>query len=215
MKLFFLAIVMVLCFSLTGVAQQTADFSTVKTEKGMMVLNNNKTQPFSFLVPGKDPNGRQNDDGSLVISTDSGAVVVYFVKTATFLDKKKAYTEAETLDAHRDWDIEAQEMAWKSKLISLEKGAGFVKVFNLTNKLFPTKLLPTVNWIYSAPKPGNTDRTLYQTVVLDDTILMLAAVFPTSVPPEEVRAFFTKTLESLTLLPTPKPKPIKKTVKTN
>lgn len=202
-------------FNFTADAQQTPDFSTVKTEKGMMVIHNSKAQPFSFLVPGKDPNGRQNDDGSLLIGTGSGAIFVYFVKTSNFLDKKKIYTEAETLAAHRDSDIATQEKAWKTKLKDLEKGESFVKVFNLTNNLSPTKLAPTVNWIFTVPKPGNTDRTLHQTVLLGDTVLMLGAVFPTSVNPGEVRAFFTKILESITLLLPQKPTaiPIKVQVK--
>ena len=211
MKVLILAIASMLILYLPVTAQQP-DFTTVKTEKGMMVLNNSKAQAFSFLVPGKNPSGQQDDDGSLVISTDTGVAVIYFVKTSTFLGKKKTYTEAETLAAHRDWDIAAQEKAWKAKLIDLQKGESFVEVFNLTNKIFPTKLLPTINWIYTTPKPGNTDRTLYQTVVLGDTILMLAAVFPTDIKPEEVRIFFKQTLESLTLLP-PQSTTIKKVVK--
>ena len=221
MKFVSLAIVTVLILGLSVEGQRTPDFSTVKTDKGMMVLNNSKAQAFSFLVPGKSPSGQQNDDGSLVVSTDTGVAVIYFVKTSIFLDKKKSYTEAETLAAHREWDIAAQEKAWKAKLIDLQKGESFVKVANLTNKLFPTKLLPTITWIYTTPKPNNTDRTLYQTVVLGDTVLMLAAVFPTDIKPEEVRTFFKQTLESITLLPTqkptakPKPKPVKMTVKKN
>ncbi len=219
MKILILAIAILLGLTLPSAAQNAPDFTTVKTEKGMMVLNNSKAQAFSFLVPGKNPSGQQDDDGSLVISTDTGVAVIYFVKTSTFLDKKKTYTEAETLAAHRDWDIAAQEKAWKAKLIDLQKGESFVKVANLTNNLFPTKLLPTISWIYTTPKPNNTDRTLYQTVVLGDTVLMLAAVFPTDIKPEEVRTFFTQTLESISLLPPltsapkTKPKPAKKPIK--
>lgn len=219
MKIKLIISTLIICLALSNsvIGQSIPDFSTVKTDKGMMVLNNSKAQAFSFLVPGKNPSGQQNADGSLMISTDTGVAVIYFVKTSTFLDKKKTYTEAETLAAHRDQDIASQETAWKAKLVALEKGETFVKVANLTNKLFPTKLLPTISWIYTAPKPNNTDRTLYQTVVLGDTILMLAAVFPTDIKPEEVRTFFTQTLESLTLLPpqkvTAKSKPSKRPLK--
>ena len=202
-------------FGLPITAQQP-DFQTVKTEKGMMVLNNNKVQPFSFLVPGSDPNGKQDVDGSLVISTNLGVAVVYFVKTNDFLDKKKTYTEAEKLAAHRDWDIARQEKAWKAKLKDLEKGESFVKVFNLTNNLFPTKLVPTVNWLYTEPKPGNTDRTLYQTVLIGDVVIMLGAVFPTTIKTEEVRTFFNQTLESISILPPQiivKTKAVRKSIK--
>ena len=199
-----------------AIIAQTPDFQTIKTAKGMMVLNNSKVQPFSFLVPGDNATGSQNDDGSLIVKTDTGVAYVYFVKTSAFLDNKKAYTEAETLAAHRDWDIAAQEKAWKAKLNGLEKGESFIKVYDLTNKLFPTNLIPTVNWLYTAPKPGNTDRTIYQTVLLGDTLLMLGAVFPANTKPEQVRTFFKQTLESITLLPPQtivKTKAVRKTIK--
>jgi|GEM_PF-6377540 len=187
--------------SVTIAAQQTPDFSTVKSEKGMMVLNNNKVQPFSFLVSGKNPTGRQNDDGSLLVGTDSGVIVVYFVRSVDFLAKKKTDTAVETLIVHRDHDISTQEKAWKAKLNDLEKGESFVKMHDLSNKLFPTKLAPTLYWLYTAPKPDNTDRTLYQTVLLGDQVLMLGAVFEKITKADEVRSFLTQTLESITLLP--------------
>ena len=199
-----LAAVILFVFTVAATAQQTPDFSTVKTEKGMMVLNNNQVQPFSFLVAGKNPNARQNDDGSLQIATDSGSLIVYFIKTSAFLDKKKSYNEAETLAAHRVWDVAAQENAWQAKLKNLDKGENFVKIFNLTNSLFPTKTISTVYWSYNAPRLDNLNRTLYQTVLIGDLILMLGTVFDQSVKPEEVRTFFTQTLESLTILPAQK-----------
>ena len=69
MKVIIVALFTCSVLSFAVAAQVVPDFSTVKTEKGMMVLNNNKVQPFSFLVPGSDPNGKQDVDGSLVIST--------------------------------------------------------------------------------------------------------------------------------------------------
>ncbi len=204
-----------LILSVTVTAQQIPDVSTVKTEKGMMVLNNNKVQPYSFLVPGGDPQGKQNSDGSLVIATESGVITVYFGNRSVFLDKKKTYTEAETLIAHRDQDISTQEKAWKAKLQDLEKGESFVRIFGLTNNLFPNRLLSTATWIYTAPTSDNTDRTIYQTVLIGDQILMLGAVFEQTTKSEEVRSFLTKSLESITLLPPQKPaaSPAKKLVK--
>ena len=212
-------ILTVLLFCDAAITAQQPDFSTVKTDKGMMVLNSLRAQPFSFLVPGKNPAGTQNKDGSLTITTDAGIVVVYFIKTTDILDKKKSYTDVETLAAHRDLDIATQESAWKAKLIGLEKGEGFITVSNLTNRLFPTKLIPSVNWLYSAPKPGNTNRSFYQTVVLGDTVLMLGAVVPGAVNLSEVRSFFDQILGSITLLPpqqtvtAARPKPAKRPIK--
>lgn len=180
---------------------QTPDFQTVKTEKGMMVLNNNKVQPFSFLVAGNNPNGKQNDDGSLFIQTDSGGLYVHFIKTKDFLGTKKLTDELEILKAHRDWDVANEEKAWKAKLNLEVNSANFIKVFNLQNNLFPTKMISTVYWAFPAPNPENPNRSLYQTVLLGDTVLMIRTGFDKSVNIEEVRDFFKKTLESISLLP--------------
>jgi hypothetical protein len=128
-------------------------------------------------------------------------VFVYFVSGRDFVDQAKPRTDAEKLIIHREKDISMQEQAWKAKLKDLKKTESFVKFHDLANKNFPTKVAPTVSWLYTAPKPDNTDRTLYQTVLIGDTVVMLGTVFEKTIEPGEVRSFFSRILESVTLLP--------------
>ena len=218
MKKLLLILTTLFIFSLP-IAAQIPDFQTVKTEKGMMILNNGKVQPFSFLVAGSNPNGEQNDDGSLFIKTDSGGLYVHFIKTKDFLGTKNLTDELEILKAQRDWDVANEEKGWKTKLNVDVNSNTFIKVFNLQNNLFPTKLISSVYWSFPAPNPENPNRSLYQTVLLSDVVLMIRTNFDKSVKIEEVRAFFKETLESITLLPpqkqpvTPKKKPLKSKIK--
>ena len=189
----------------------------IKTEKGMAVFYLKQPQAFSLLVAGKDPTGSQNKDGSLLIQTDTNGVTVNFIKTAEFLDKKKSYTENETLQAYKLWDIANKEAAWKTKLASISDGVGFVKVFNLTNNVFPTKLVGSAYWGYTIDETAV--RSFYQAVLLGDVVLEIGTTFTESVKVEEVRASIKTILESITLLPpqkiTPKKKPAKRTIKKN
>ena len=176
MKTILLTIIATIILSIS-VFGQTPDFQTVKTEKGMMILNNSKVQPFSFLVAGQNPNGKQNDDGSLFIKTDSGALFVHFVKTKDVPVTEKIIDELRILKAHRDWDVANEEKAWKAKLNVDVDSVTFIKVFNLQNNLFPAKMISSVYWGFSAPNPENPSRSLYQTVLLGDVVLMIQTGF--------------------------------------
>ncbi len=209
-----LTIIFIAIFAFSwSITAQTPHFQTVKTEKGMMILNNNKVQAFSFLVVGNNPKGEQKNDGSLFIQTDNGGLFVHFIKTKEFLGTKNITDELEILKTHREWDVANEEKAWKAKLNVDIDGFTFVKIFNLQNNLFPTKTISSVYWSFPAPNPENPNRSLYQTVSLGDVVLMIRTNFDKSVKIEEVRAFFKQTLESITLLPpqkqqiTPKKKP--------
>jgi hypothetical protein len=192
-------------FALPIFAQdQQPDFQTVKTAKGMMVMNNNRAQSFAFLVAGSNPEGKQNQDGSLLIQTDTGAVIVYFVKTSTFLDPKKITKPNEILYAHREQDIANQETLSKTKLNVDVQGFAMVKVFKMTDGIQKNQNIPSYYWSYTSS--NSTNRAYYQTVLMGDQVLMLGTVFDSSVKTEEVRDFFTRTLESLTLLPPQKAK---------
>lgn len=190
--------------------QPTPDFQTVKTEKGMMVINNNQAQPFAFLVAGKNPEGKQNNDGSLLIQTDSGGLIIYFIKTTDFLEAKKKYNESEILTAHRDWDISAQEKGWKTKLNLDEKGADSVKIFNHKSSIETLQNISSIYWSYPAPNPESPNRSFIQTVVIGDLVLMIETVFDKTVKLVEVHKFIKETLESITLLPPQKPKTLPK-----
>ena len=223
MKNLLLLITILPVFILPVSAQKTPDFQTIKTEKGMMLLYRNEPQAFSFLVPQGNQDSVQNDDGSLLIATDSDALsealLVFFIKKSDFLDKKKMYDDSEILSVHRDLTVKKLEQVFKTKVNLDIDSKGFVKVYNLTNNLFPTKLLPTSYWSYVAPTPKNTDRTLFQTVVIGDLVLVLGTAFNETTGLEKVRDFFKQTLESITLLPlqkqtvTPKKKPLKSKIK--
>jgi hypothetical protein len=76
---------------------QTPDFLTVKTAKGMMVVNNNKPKPFAFLIAGKEITAQQMENGSLLFTVDGRVLNVVFVKTSEFLGDKKDADEAEIL----------------------------------------------------------------------------------------------------------------------
>lgn len=190
--------------------QPTPDFQTVKTEKGMMVLNNNQNQPFAFLVAGKNPEGSQRPDGSLLIQTDSAGLLIYFVKTSSFLEGNKQYTESEVLTAYRDWDISAQEKGWKTKLNVDDKGTELLKIFNHRSSIETLQNISSVYWSYLAPGSENPNRSFNQTVMIGDLVLLVGTVFESSVKTEEVRQFFKQTLESITLLPIQKPKTLPK-----
>ncbi|HRH44360.1 MAG TPA: hypothetical protein PKY82_22185 [Pyrinomonadaceae bacterium] len=190
--------------------QPTPDFQTVKTEKGMMVLNNNQKQPFAFLVAGKNPEGSQRPDGSLLIQTDSAGLLIYFVKTSSFLEGNKQNTESEVLTAYRDWDISAQEKGWKTKLIVDDKGTESLKIFNHRSSIETLQNISSVYWSYLAPGSENPNRSFNQTVMIGDLVLLVGTVFESSVKTEEVRQFFKQTLESITLLPIQKPKTLPK-----
>lgn len=225
MKNLLLLITILLAFGQPVCAQekQTA-FQTVKSAKGLMVFYRNPPQAFAFLVSQGNLNG-EPEGNNVQIMTDSGALseplVVYFFKKADFLDKKKMYDDVEVLSAYRERNIATLEKVFKAKVNLDVDSKGFVKVYNLTDNIFPTKLLPTFYWSYVAPTPKNTDRTIFQAVVVGDLVLVLATVFNESIKLERVREFFTQTLESLTLLPpqntetAPKKKPLKSKRKKN
>jgi len=202
-------IAIMLLFAVAAMAQVAGDFQTVATEDGMIVVDNNKAQRFSFLVAGKNPQRGAFEGESFLVSTDNAALseslLIFFAKNSSFLDKTKTYTEAEILTAHRDKSIAGLEKAYGSMPVVDEKTMGFVKVLNPANKTFPTKLISTFTWSYLSPVPGNTDRAIFQTVAIGDGVLTLGTVFKNSIKPETVRAFFTQTLESLALLPPHKP----------
>jgi hypothetical protein len=203
---------------------QTPDFQTVKTEKGLMVLNRNPTQSFSFLVAGSNPKDRQNSDGSLSVATDDGGFELYFINVKDFLGTKKPTNEAEILQAHQDWDIAKEENAWTNKLkvatkLEVEKFANFVTIKNLQNQLFPTKTISTLSWSYTMP--NSSDKYFNQTVLMGDLVVMFTVGYEKSVNVEIITSFFKQTLESITLLPpqkqtvTPKKKVTKDKVKKN
>ena len=204
---------------------QTSDFQTVKTEDGMIVVNNNKSQRFSFLVAGANPQSEQSEDGSLLIITDSPvlaeALLIFCAKKSDFLDKKKSYNDGEILTVYRNLNAAKLEAIYKTKVEFDVDIKSFVKVSNLTNNIFPTKLLPTFYWSYIAPTPQNTDRTLFQTVVIGNQVLVIGNSFPASIKLEQVKAFFKQTFESIALLPakqatiTPKKKITNKKAKKN
>jgi hypothetical protein len=206
------------------IAAQTPDFQTVKTEKGLMVLNRNSTQSFSFLVAGSNPKDRQNSDGSLSVATDNGGFEIYFVKSKDFLGTKKPTNEAEILQAHQDWDIAKEENAWTNKLkvatkLEVEKFANFVTIKNLQNQLFPAKTISTLYWSYAMP--NSSDKYFNQTVLMGDLVVMFVVGYEKSFNVEIIKSFFKQTLESITLLPpqkqtvAPKKKVTKGKVKKN
>ena len=208
-----------------NILAQTPDFQTIKTAKGMMILNNSKVQPFSFLVAGKNPKGELSDDGSLLVATDSPAlaeaVLIFCVPKSDFPDNVKISDELEMLSVYRKLNVLKLEQIYQAKVNVDVESKGFVKIMNLTNKLFPTKLIPTFYWSYVAPTPENTLRSLFQTVVIGDRVLVIATVFPESIKLEQVKLFFKETFESIALLPpqkqavTPTKKSVKKKAKKN
>ncbi len=217
--LFFVTSLFVFCLPIFA---QTPDFQTVKTEKGLMVLNRNPTQSFSFLVAGNNPKDEQNADGSLSVATDNGGFELYFVKTNDLLGTKKLTNETEILEAHRDWDIANQENAWTKKLnvatkLEVEKFVNFVTIKNLQNQLFSNKTISTFYWSYAPP--NSSSKFFNQTVLMGDVIVMFSAGYEKGFNVEIIKSFFKETLQSITLLPpqkqavTPKKKPAKKKVK--
>ncbi len=204
----------VLCvLALTSAAQVTPDFQTVKTAKGLLVLNNNAAQPFTLLVPGGNPTASQNNDGSLQISTDFNGLVVYFVKTKEFLGTKKITDESEILKAHRDWDIAAQETLWKAKLNVAAGELSLLTIYNPPNNPIPGKNIATLYWSYPSPNATNTNQTYFQTVLVGDLVLMIGTGFDDTVKVEQIRDIFKTVFETLTLLPVQKNIPAKKVIK--
>lgn len=205
MKKLLLIITSLFVFGLPMAAQIPPDFQMVETEDGMIVVNNNKSQRFSFLVAGANPAGEQSDDGSVSIITDSPvlaeALLVFCVKKSDFLNNKKTFNEVETLAAYRDLNVAKLERIFKAKVDVDVDVKSFASVSDLTNNMFPTKLIPTFYWSYIAPTPQNTARTLFQTVVIGDRVLVVGNSFPESIKLEQVKAFFKQTFESIALLP--------------
>lgn len=205
MKKLLLIITSLFIFSLPIAAQITPDFQMVETEDGMIVVNNNKSQRFSFLVAGANPRGEQSDDGSLLVMTDSPVLAeslfIFCVKKSDFLDTKKTFNEVETLSAYRDLNVAKLDQIFKEKVNVDVDVKSFVTVSDLTNNMFPTKLLPTFYWSYVAPTPQNTARTLFQAVVIGDRVFVIGNAFPESIKLEQVKAFFKQTFESIALLP--------------
>lgn len=211
MKKLLFIITSLFIFSLPIAAQTTPDFQMVATEDGMVVVNNNKSQRFSFLVAGANPRGQQGDNGSIQIMTDSPvlteALLFFCVKKSDFLDNKKTYNDVETLTAFRELNGANLEKIFKAKVDIDVDVKSFVTVSDLTNNMFPTKLLSTFFWSYVAPTPQNTDRSLFQAVVIGDQVFVIVSAFPESIKPEQVKAIFKKTLESIAFLPA-KPQPV-------
>lgn len=206
MKKYLSIITIILLLSLNLAAQVTREpeISMIKTNKGMAVFSRVPPQPFSFLVAGKNPQSSQNSDGGFRISTDEDGLYFYFVKTSDFLDAKRQYKTSEILTIQRQNDIAAQEKSLKKELHVNTTGEGKVTVDDLRKGLNEKAELETVYWSYQLPVGEN--RVLYQSVVLGDLVLMIGTAFDSSVKVEDIRSIFTRTLESITLLPPPQPK---------
>lgn len=201
---FFFIILLTLAVVFSATAQ-TPDTQTVQSADGVILIRNDKIQRFSLFVAGKNSSVRQTADGSISIDTDEGGLYAYFVKTTEFLDAKNPIDRAKILEAHRDRNLETEEKAQQTEL-DATKGADFIAVKDVTNPLFPEKVVPSLYWHFSPP--GSDAAVLYQTVLLGDTVLMLRTVFPKTVKTEEVRAYFKKVLESVALLPPAKKTPV-------
>lgn len=206
-RIFF--VILFTLFTIFSAFAQTPDFQTVKSADGLIFVNNNKVQRFSFFVAGKNPTERQNEDGSFLLETEDGGVYAYFVKTSEFLDPKKPVDRANILEAQRDRDVEMEEKTQQTKL-NVTKGADFISIKDVTNPLFPEKVVPSIFWHYS---PDGELVVLYQSVLIGETVLMLRIVFPKTIEVEKPRGFLRNILKSVMLLPsapTTKKQPIRK-----
>lgn len=186
-------------------------YSAITTEKGMAIFYRNQPQDFSLLVEGKNPTGRENNNGSLTIETDRNGVEIEFIKTSLFLGKKKLSIDEEILKAHRAWHIATRERDWKTKLNLVSDILTLVTVYSLMDNILPNRKIPTVYYGYGVGDIPN--RAFYQTVLLGDVILSVGTTFPESVSVDEVRASINRIFESITLLPPQKSAPKKKTIK--
>jgi hypothetical protein len=204
MKTLTIIFIAIFALCLPIAAQSTPDFQMVKTEDGMIVVNNNKSQRFSFLVAGANPKGEQSDDGSVMVITDSPdlaeAMLIFCVKKSDFPQNSKIADEVEMLTTYRRLNVAKLEQIYQAKVNVDVDMKSFVTVSNLTNKLFPTKLIPTFYWSYIAPTPQNTIRSLFQSVVIGDQVLVIATAFPESIKLEQVKKIFKQTFESIALL---------------
>lgn len=213
MKKYLFAILISVFLSNFLFAQNTAnaDYRAIKTEKGMAIFYRNQSQDFSFLVDGKNPTGRENNNGSLTIETDNHGVEIEFIKTSLFLGKKKLVESDEILKAHRAWHIETRETKWKVKLNLISDSFTLVNVYSLMDSVLPNRTIPTVYYGYSVE--GVPKRAFFQTVLMGDVVLSIGTTFPETVNVDEVRASIKRIIESITLLPPQKIAPKKKVTK--
>lgn len=204
-------IVIIATLLLSGVllaqSSHKADYSAIKTDKGMAIFYRNQSQDFSILVDGRNPIGRENNGGSLTIETDNHGVEIEFIKTSLFLGKKKLTEADEILKAQRAWHIETRENNWRVKLNLISDSFTLVTVHSLMDNILPNRTIPTVYYGYSVE--GVPNRAFYQTVLMGDVVLSIGTTFPESVNVDEVKASIKKIIESITLLPPQKVTPIK------
>lgn len=209
MKKYIYTFIAILFLNSVLFAQNTAnaDYRAIKTEKGMAIFYRNQSQDFSFLVDGKNPTGRENNNGSLTIETDNHGVEIEFIKTSLFLGKRKLVESDEILKAHRAWHIETREKNWKVKLNLISDSFTLVTVYSLMDNILPNRTIPTVYYGYSVE--GVPNRAFYQTVLMGNVVLSIGTTFPGSVNVEDVRASIKRIIESITLLPPQKVTPTK------
>lgn len=206
-------------FILPITAQTPNDFQMSPTKDGMIIVNNNKTQRFSFLVAGANPQWQFGDDGSLGVITQSPSysqpIMISCVPKEDFPDDAKLSDDVEMLSLYRQLNLFKVEQTFQAKVNVDVDGKGFVKISDLTNNLIPSKMISTFYWSFIPPVPENTARSYFQTAVIGDRVLVMMTVFPETVKLEQVQKYFTQTFESIALLPakkqtvTPKKKPVK------
>ena len=203
----------ILILSISIFAQQTG-FEIVKTDDGMIVVHNNKTQRFSFFVSGKNPKSQFSDAEGVYLVTDSPALIggglsVFCVNKSEFPKEININGDAEVLSFYRQFNVNNMEETLKTKLKVNIDSNGFVNIADLNNK---PKKIPTFYWGFMIPSDEKPLRNLTQAVVIGDRVLVIGGVFPETTKLEQAQEFFKQTFESISLLPQKVPTP-KKIVK--
>jgi hypothetical protein len=206
-------------FLSVAILAQKSDFQIAKTPDGMIVVNNNKSQRFSLLVAGANARGEVSEDGSVALVTDSPAIAsgmtIFCVKKSDFPKNIVLEEEGDMLKAYKMLSVLKLQQTYNAPINLYIDSMDFVKITDSSWDFTTTKLLMRFYWSFLNPAPQNTIRSFMQAAVIGDQVLVMGNAFRESVKIDEVKAFFKKTTESITLLPAKQAtvKPKKKVVK--
>lgn len=192
-------IVLATTFAALAQAEDFPNFKTMKTGKGLMLMNKSGSQDYAVLIPGGEEAEHQDVDGTLLVKTTNGDFYAYAASLKPFKFAKNK-SVSQILQAIKDWQIEGLEgMTGDSFKVGMVT-TGEISAFDLRKGKNATVKLDSVMWTIPINSADGETR-LYQAVVLGDSFLIIRKSFFPKDKPEQAVDSFEEIFKTLTLLP--------------
>lgn len=192
----------ILVSPLAALAQTAAEFpnfKTMKTGKGLMLMNKSGSPDYAVLIPGGEEAEHQDVDGYLLVKTKNGDFYAYAASLKPFKFSVKKPVR-QILQALKNWEIEGLEgMTGESLKVGMET-TGEISVFDLRKGKNAAVKLESIMWTIPFNSTYGETR-LYQAVVLGDSFLVIRKTFFRADQPEQAVNSFEEIFRTLTILP--------------